>query len=404
VREDKGPEEFIALIDLIYEAALDSDLWPAVLIKLADAMGAGQAAMPSMDRRSNVVNTIAPRFDPDLLASWKEYWAFHDPVFARALLQPAGVIYALENLMPPEKFAATPVYNELWLPGELSLETAGANVLVEDKFSAMIYFSNAPGKPLSAQQMHIFATVLRHLTRAIRINRRLWELEVNRVAATERLDAMQEGALLVDASARVVRANAAAKTMLDDRREIFLDGGRLAAAGWPGALQRLIASCTRTSPSFARPAFARPAGPVFGGPGGELKIQCGPPRSPLHVVVMPLRSITRLADVPWIGAGAPVALVTVIDCDSGRQRQEVNLRRRFGLTAAESWLAAEILKGDGRVAAARRRGISDATAKTHLSRIFEKTGTHRQAELIRILLDATDARESDHESFDRNAN
>ena len=42
-------------------------------------------------------------------------------------------------------------------------------------------------------------------------------------------------------------------------------------------------------------------------------------------------------------------------------------------------------------AAARRCGISDATAKTHLTNIFEKTGTHRQAELVRCLLGAAEA-------------
>ena len=41
--------ELIALIDLIYEAALDNVLWPGMLIKLADVMGAAQVAMPSMD-------------------------------------------------------------------------------------------------------------------------------------------------------------------------------------------------------------------------------------------------------------------------------------------------------------------------------------------------------------------
>jgi len=35
--------------------------------------------------------------------------------------------------------------------------------------------------------------------------------------------------------------------------------------------------------------------------------------------------------------------------------------------------------------------ISDATAKTHLANIFEKTGTHRQAELVRCLLGAAEA-------------
>jgi len=104
--------------------------------------------------------------------------------------------------------------------------------------------------------------------------------------------------------------------------------------------------------------------------------------------VTPLRSKARLSDVPWIGVGTPVAIVTVRDPDIDRRRQEVNLRRHFGLTAAEARLAAEILKGDGRAAAARRGGISAATAKTHLSSIFEKTGTHRQAELIRLLFDA----------------
>jgi DNA-binding CsgD family transcriptional regulator len=108
--------------------------------------------------------------------------------------------------------------------------------------------------------------------------------------------------------------------------------------------------------------------------------------------VTPLRSKARLADVPWIGVGASVAVVTVNDPEFDRRRREINLRRRFGLTAAETGLAAEILNGNGRKAAARRRGISDATAKTQLSSIFEKTGTHRQAELVRLLLDATETK------------
>ena len=119
--------------------------------------------------------------------------------------------------MPREEFAATPVFNEVWRPAQLSLAAAGANLLVEDQFSALICFSNAPGKDsLTAEQIHIFEALLRHLTRAVRISRRLWELELKHVAATERLETLQQGALLADASGRVVRANTAAKAMLDD--------------------------------------------------------------------------------------------------------------------------------------------------------------------------------------------
>jgi DNA-binding CsgD family transcriptional regulator/PAS domain-containing protein len=364
-------KELITLINLIYEAALDSDLWPSVLMALADTVGAAQIAMLSMDRRANVVSTFAPRLDPDLLASWQKYWAF--PVLARASLRPTGEIYTLDSLMPREEFVATRFFDEFWRPAQLGLSAAAGNLLVEDQFSALIFFSNAPDKEfLTTQQMHIFEVVLRHLSRAVRIGRRLGELEFEQVAAVERLESMQEGALLVDASGRVIRANAAAEAMLDDGAGIFLENGRLAAGS--EILQKLITSCSL----------------LLGGPGGEFKIPRKHPRSPLHVTVTPLRSKIRLADFPWIGVGTPVAIVTVHDPDVDRRRREINLRRRFGLTAAEAGLATEILKGDGRIAAAARRGISDGTARTHLSSIFEKTRTHRQAELIRLLLDAAD--------------
>jgi DNA-binding CsgD family transcriptional regulator len=62
------------------------------------------------------------------------------------------------------------------------------------------------------------------------------------------------------------------------------------------------------------------------------------------------------------------------------------LRAEFGLTPAEAALAIEIAKGDGRKAAAARLGISVGTARTHLTRIFQKVGVRRQAELVRVLV------------------
>jgi DNA-binding CsgD family transcriptional regulator len=208
-------------------------------------MCALQVAMPSLDRRANVFVTIAPRLDPAMLTSYKEYWAFHDPVLARATARPGGEIFTLDSLMPREEFAATPVFNEFWRPAEFSLDTLGATLLAQDQLSALICFSNGAGKAVTADQMHTLKTMLPHLARAVRISRRL-------------------------------------------RR----------------------------------------------------------------------------------------------------------LGRHFGLTSAESALAVEILKGDGRIAAARRCGITCGTAKTHLSSIFEKTGTHRQAELVRVLLAAAGTRET----------
>jgi DNA-binding CsgD family transcriptional regulator len=376
-----GHKEPIAPIDLIYEAVLDSDLWPAVLIKLADALGAAQIAMPSADRQANIATAIAPRVDPDLLVSFKEYWAFRDPVFGRAILHSAGKIYTLDSFMPREEFAATPVFNELWRPASWGFATVFASLVAENQFSALVCISNAPGKDsLTEEQLRRFEYVARHLSRAVRISRQLWKLELKLLTPTEGFDTLSHGVLLVDASERVVRANAAAKVMLDARDGIYLCDGRIAVAGSPDEMQKLVASCARRSMEIS-------------GPGGELKVARDRFRSPLILTVAPLRSNTRLADLPWIGFGSPVAIVTVTDRDLDWRRRQMKLRRRFDLTSAEAAFAAEILRGNGRKAAALRCGISDATAATHLSNIFEKTGTHRQAELVRLLLGASDAQE-----------
>jgi len=61
-------------------------------------------------------------------------------------------------------------------------------------------------------------------------------------------------------------------------------------------------------------------------------------------------------------------------------------RPRAQFTEAEAAVAVEVLKTDGLQAMAGRLGISLATAHTHLAQVFDKTGTHRQAELVRLLL------------------
>lgn len=61
---------------------------------------------------------------------------------------------------------------------------------------------------------------------------------------------------------------------------------------------------------------------------------------------------------------------------------------RFGLTVAETRILREIISGKGLLAAAARLDISESTARTHARRIFNKTGTHRQAELIRSFFES----------------
>ena len=57
-------DDILAFIDLIYEAAFDSTLWPEALTRLADTMGRHKLACPQLDRRVQTYDSIAPRTDP----------------------------------------------------------------------------------------------------------------------------------------------------------------------------------------------------------------------------------------------------------------------------------------------------------------------------------------------------
>jgi DNA-binding CsgD family transcriptional regulator len=99
----------------------------------------------------------------------------------------------------------------------------------------------------------------------------------------------------------------------------------------------------------------------------------------LIAFALPLRS--DAISVPPGGDEATILLLLTDPNSDGRNRAET-LQRRFGLTRAEATFLTEIIKGDGLQAAADRLGVSLATARTHLRHVFEKTGTHRQAELV----------------------
>jgi DNA-binding CsgD family transcriptional regulator len=182
-------------------------------------------------------------------------------------------------------------------------------------------------------------------------------------AITETLD---YGVVLVDQCANVLFASAAARQFFRTNRMINSQGVlRAPSAAETTTVHQLIGQCARW-PS---------------GDGEEAVASCrvGCPQLSLQLVPVPPRSAgDRVAEN---------ALVIIFMADPARisppgPRQ---LRHQFGLTAAEAILASHIVRGRTLRACAELIGISEPTARTHLHRIFEKTGTRRQAELVQLI-------------------
>jgi DNA-binding CsgD family transcriptional regulator len=124
------------------------------------------------------------------------------------------------------------------------------------------------------------------------------------------------------------------------------------------------------------------------GAGGHLTVTRPSGFRPFLVIVSPLPRAYRDRS----GRPQPVAAVVIKDPQaephaSAASRREI--AELYELTPAEGRLLNLILDDCGLFEAAERLGVSRNTARTHMKRIYVKTGTRRQAELVRRLAPLT---------------
>jgi DNA-binding CsgD family transcriptional regulator len=370
--EHSGDDEMLDLVGAIYDAALDATLWPDVLNRVGDAVGGPEVIFGVYDPATGLSNLLAPRIDPVLVSSLMD-WAPRNPLLPLGLGQAPGRVFTAGDFISRDQFTGTDFYQEWWLPAGYDTEPLTTNLLV-DNGATGIFTSHGllRRSPFNSGQKRMFAGLAQHLVRAVALQRRLYHLTFTGEGVLAGIDDLHQGFFLVDAQARPVFVNRVGRALLDARDGFRLRAGALSAlnADDERNLLALIASCHDGTPSRI---------------GGKTTLRRESGRPPLDVLVTPVRQETATAVMPWMMA-RPAAIVLVSDPETEIRSRIEALRERFGLTPAEAAFALEIVKGDGRKATADRLGITVGTARSHLSRIFDKTGVTRQAELVRLLL------------------
>lgn len=354
-------DDFSKLIGLIYETVFDDGLWPDVLIRLAGLCGAHVPAIGFFDPVTRQASAIAPRTDPADLLKFESYWAERSSLFSDMSGIPIGSVINMEELIPTSVMKATPVYNELLKPMGLGSAALLANLSHPGGTRAILgLYRKSPhhDQAFERDEADLVSKVVWHITRAIQLRSQMSFMRLRESSVLLALERLQKSVLLLDTAGKILFANERASGMLND------------ASGTDGDLPPAIGTCLRRAASV--------------GHGETAILPRGQGRSPLHLTIMPFRPDDL--DLPWLGLLGPAAIVTITDPDLEMEHRASVVRDRYGLTPAEASFALEIAKGDGREAAARRCGITVATAHTHLNRIFEKTGVKRQAELVRLLL------------------
>jgi DNA-binding CsgD family transcriptional regulator len=180
------------------------------------------------------------------------------------------------------------------------------------------------------------------------------------------LDSLGAGLFLVEATSRIVHANASARALLHGRSVLRATNDRLVAcdAGSAQALAQIV------SQAAGAPALGRAIAVPLRARDGEHYIA--------HV--LPLACGARRC-----AGAAAIATVIVHKLTLGVPTPPQAIAGLYGLTPTELRVLLAIVEVRGVRETAEVLGIGEATVKTHLHRVFGKTGVNRQAELVKLV-------------------
>jgi DNA-binding CsgD family transcriptional regulator len=205
------------------------------------------------------------------------------------------------------------------------------------------------------------------LNRALALSFRLDDYRALQAAEDAVLDKLAAGVILLDRKARVIYTNTAAR----------------ACGREGGPLRFRNATILTQSVPHSRRLGELIQNALLGAAAGSMSVPCANGQL-LTIVVMSVRGrdVGRFADQ---GLRDTAALVYIVDPANRSGVPIAWFMDGFGLTQAEARVAIAVASGLNIPEVARQMGLSPNTVKTHLRRVFDKTGTARQAELARLM-------------------
>jgi DNA-binding CsgD family transcriptional regulator/PAS domain-containing protein len=215
-----------------------------------------------------------------------------------------------------------------------------------------------------------FADLLPHLHRRLAASEAALLAKTVQGAAATALRGVPLGVALIRADGGVLFANAAANAVINNGDILSLSSGAL-ALGQPGRRGRFRELLTRIAAMVKDGEQVSPRAIAVPRPSRQR---------PVSLLIWPL------PDASEVGPDEPVAVVFIGDPEYRGEIDPMRLCDLYGLSRAEARVAALLAQGHRLDETAQILGVAYETVRKHLKQIFSKTGTDRQAELVRMLV------------------
>lgn len=355
-----------AVIGRIYEAAYDSTEWSDVVDELQSAFHGSKACLVKMNWAQITDSVfVCPGRDPSWNTLFLDQFSVNELIVPRTNM-PAGVVFSDAMLVGRHRLQRTPIWNE-WMAPQDMYDGITCNLQMTDKNYWFFDVQRGRRQPVfEADDRAMLGLITPHLQRATELSQHF-----KARSSKSLLDHLPFASFVLDARLGILDMNGEAQRLLAQPIcALSARAGRLAACdpAQTSMLQRAVGRvCIMHEdefPSLGADLILRSTR------GDQLALSIG---------------LLPGGEMFGLSAG-PCAVVLVRESRSAfSPALHDQLRETFGLTAKEASIALALASGLSLKETAVKENIAFGTARVHLERIFRKTDTRQQSQLVAML-------------------
>jgi len=362
-------------LHLLYEASASgsAEAWVGVYDHLAKLLGSGPGFMGIYSASADRFHYVATTFRPESRGVYDDFFMHIDPIRARIVRLGEDGEFIRTRDLPDNDFLETEFYKQ-FLKNEGIYEVFYTVLFAVPGFTGGIGLTRPKNRAtFTAEQKRIFAELLPHLKRAFRSYYEMTEARRSRQCMQETLSHTPRSIFFVDSTGKVGYCNLGGSRLLERADGLATDRHGIMFAHESQDNQK-FRSVLKNITGRDRDPAARPEIVTINRPSGAR---------PLQVLITPFMETKKDGY-----ESECLALVVVYDPEQTVETDERVLRQMYGLTRAEARLAALLAGGNSLSTAAELLSIQHDTVRTHLKRIFSKTRTNRQSDLVTLILNS----------------
>lgn len=308
----------------------------------------------------------------EALRAYQEYYYAKDQWAVEAMRRLRPAVYLGQELVPDSVIAKSELFCDFVEEHALDVRhmVGVLEPIAQDRMMVLAVLRSERQEPFSIPDKRLMTKLAPILSATLRARASFNELKLRARIGFSALDAIDRPIIVVDRQAQTHFANRAAEALEGEGKwQVLRKSGRESVTGLCGGPlgEKLKAAVKRVIDGH-KPLEA-------------LDLEFGSARVSVE--------ITRLPSTADVSGPDGLAMIVLNMAGEFRRPDRMRVSDMLGLSPSETELAVSLAQGEALGSYAERKRISIHTARWTLKQAMAKTGTHRQAELVSLVMRAS---------------